>query len=274
MDARSSSTPSAASCSSASSSASMMSCSSSSCSAISHSWNPQPGLQYAFSGKGCRQLKILDINRTNYPKRTIDASGEVIVDLGLTRDSVLCAAILLQELRVLRWTELGEILQLLEMVYGEAGIQPPKLNLTFLCDNRLTIDKLDVSMFNFSFDDQDEATAAELSKSSAMYFEFEELRDLEVQYLDDSKTFRTSIQSMSSNLTRICLNKMMSISFETLSAIKINCGCLNTLEVYVDNIFVVNRQMTLGQAAQETFNPPWPSLKSLKLGGMVRIANL
>merc|ERR550519_147802 len=282
MDARSSSTPSAASCSSASSSASMMSCSSSSCSALSHSWNPQPGLQYAFSGKGCRQLKILDINRTNYPKRTIDASGEVIVDLGLTRDSVLCAAILLQELRVLRWTELGEILQLLEMVYGEAGIQTPKLNLTFLCDNRLTIDKLevaqricpkikklDISMFNFSFDDQDEATAAELSKSSAMYFEFEELRDLEVQYLDDSKTFRTSIESMSANLTRICLNKMMSISFETLSAIKINCGCLNTLEVYVDNIFVVNRQMTLDMAAQETFNPPWPSLKSLKLGGFI-----
>jgi len=270
MDARSSSLPSAASCSSAS------------CSALSHSWNPQPGRQYTFSGKGCRQLKMLDINRTNYPKRTIDASGEVIVDLGLTRDSVLCAAILLQELRVLRWTELGEILQLLEMVYGEAGIQPPKLNLTFLCDNRLTIDKLevakricpkikklDISMFNFSFDDQDEATAAELSKSSAMYFEFEELRDLEVQYLDDSKTFRTSIESMSANLTRICLNKMMSISFETLSAIKINCGCLNTLEVYVDNIFVVNRQMTLDQAAQETFNPPWPSLKSLKLGGMM-----
>ena len=120
---------------------------------------------------------------------------------------------------------------------------------------------------------------------------FQELRDLEVQYLDDSKTFRTSIESMSANLTRICLNKMMSISFETLSAIKINCGygflvfssspnlflclrCLNTLEVYVDNIFVVNRQMTLDQAAQEAFNPPWPSLKSLKLGGMVRIASV
>ena len=50
--------------------------------------------------------------------------------------------------------------------------------------------------------------------------------------------------------------------------------CLNTLEVYVDNIFVVNRQMTLDQAAQESFNPPWPTLKSLKLGGMVRISNL
>merc|ERR1719192_2685046 len=110
MDARSSSSSSAASCSS------------SSCSSISHPWSPQPGLQYSFSGKGCRQLRILDINRTNYPKRTIDASGEVIVDLGLTRDSVLCAAIVLQELRVIRWTELGEILQLLEMVYGEAGV--------------------------------------------------------------------------------------------------------------------------------------------------------
>ena len=67
-----------------------------------------------------------------------------------------------QELRVIRWTELGEILQvkkernkrkdnfsftqdeiwfihflqLLEMVYGEAGVEAPKLNLTFLCDNR------------------------------------------------------------------------------------------------------------------------------------------
>ena len=50
--------------------------------------------------------------------------------------------------------------------------------------------------------------------------------------------------------------------------------CLNTLEVYVDNIFVVNRQMTLDQATQETFNPPWPSLKSLKLGGMVRITSV
>ena len=48
-----------------------------------------------------------------------------------------------------------------------------------------------------------------------------------------------------------------------------NTRCLNTLELYVDNIFVVNQQMTLEQAAQETVNPPWPTLKSLKLGGMV-----
>ena len=43
---------------------------------------------------------------------------------------------ILQGLRVLRWTELGEILQLVEMVYSEAGAQAPTLNLTFLCDNR------------------------------------------------------------------------------------------------------------------------------------------
>ena len=63
MDARSSSTPSAASYSSASSSASMMSCSSSSCSAMSHTWNPQPGLQYSFSGKGCRFWILLSVLR-------------------------------------------------------------------------------------------------------------------------------------------------------------------------------------------------------------------
>ena len=44
--------------------------------------------------------------------------------------------LILQGLRVLRWTELGEILQLVEMVYSEAGAQAPTLNLTFLCDNR------------------------------------------------------------------------------------------------------------------------------------------
>ena len=47
MDARSSSSSSAASCSS------------SSCSSISHPWSPQPGLQYSFSGKGCRLWILL-----------------------------------------------------------------------------------------------------------------------------------------------------------------------------------------------------------------------
>ena len=47
MDARSSSSSSAGSCSS------------SSCSSISHPWSPQPGLQYSFSGKGCRLWILL-----------------------------------------------------------------------------------------------------------------------------------------------------------------------------------------------------------------------
>ena len=47
------------------------------------------------------------------------------------------------------------------------------------------------------------------------------------------------------------------------------CRKLATLEVYVDKIFTLNTQTTLDMAAQETFNPPWPSLKSLKLGGFV-----
>ena len=59
-----------------------------------------------------------------------------MVDLGLTRDSVLCAVLMLQQLRVLKWTELGEILQLVEMVHGEAGLVAPQLQLTFLCDTR------------------------------------------------------------------------------------------------------------------------------------------
>ena len=197
-----------------------------------------------------------------------------------------------QELRVIRWTELGEILQvkkarnkrkdnftndeiwfihflqLLEMVYGEAGVEAPKLNLTFLCDNRFLHFILHSRVKTLpgwqSTSWKCRSVSAQESRSwtspcstspsttrmrqqllswaspapctlslrwkfrgfneDLPTFTCQELRDLEVQYLDDSKTFRTSIQSMSSNLTRICLNKMMSISFETLSAIKMNCG--------------------------------------------------
>ena len=54
-----------------------------------------------------------------------------------------------------------------------------------------------------------------------------------------------------------------------MSFLTIMCRKLATLEVYVDKIFTLNTQTTLDMAAQETFNPPWPSLKSLKLGGFV-----
>jgi hypothetical protein len=207
------------------------------------------------------------------------------VDLGLTRESVLAAAILLQDLRILRWTELGEILQLVEMVYGEAEFPTPELQLKLLCDTRLTLDKLevtrrlcpkivklDISMFNFSLDDQDEGAAnpqGPSMMSAAMYFEFPELRDLEVQYLDDSKAFRTSIQSLSCTLTRICLNKMISIAFETLVAVKRSCQRLEVLEVYVDSIVTTNRHTALDQVVRQTPNLDWLSLKSLKLGGLM-----
>lgn len=62
---------------------------------------------------------------------------------------------------------------------------------------------------------------------------------------------------------------MISISFETLAAIKTNCRCLNVLEVYVDNIYTVDRLSTLEQVIVETPNVTWPSLNSLKLGGLV-----
>ena len=161
-------------------------------------------------------------------------------------------------------------------------------------------------MFNFSFDDQDEATAAELSKSSAMYFEFEvglscvkkeDMPTLHSRSWEISRFNISTIRRRSARASRACLpTSPASVStrwwasplrpcppsrstaglFCLLCSPNLNLclRCLNTLEVYVDNIFVVNRQMTLDQAAQETFNPPWPSLKSLKLGGMVRIANL
>ena len=154
------------------------------------------------------------------------------------------------------------------MVYGEAGVEAPKLNLTFLCDNRFLLFILHLRVKTLpgwrSTSWKCRSVSAQESRSwtspcstspsttrmrqlllswaspvpctLSLRWNFrdvlrktcqltcQELRDLEVQYLDDSKTFRTSIQSMSSNLTRICLNKMMSISFETLSAIKMNCG--------------------------------------------------
>ena len=83
--------------------------------------------------------------------------------------------------------------------------------------------------------------------------------------MDDSQLFRTSIEtaSLSSSLTRqgshwssdqpitglarICLNKMISISFETLAAVKTNCRSLATFELFVDNIFTVSRHTPLEQ---------------------------
>eukprot|EP00092_Neocalanus_flemingeri_P000587 GFUD01000623.1.p1 GENE.GFUD01000623.1~~GFUD01000623.1.p1 ORF type:complete len:689 (-),score=173.31 GFUD01000623.1:19-1851(-) len=257
------------------------------------SWSSKPGFLYTFSQTGCRRLTRLDLTRTNYPKRSLDANGKRILTLGLTRDSVLAALILLQNLKVLKWIDLGEILQLYEMVCEETCQSTPQLQLLLLMDSSLTMDKLevanricprivklDISMFNFSFAQQDFLIGAlsnqdnssqeeRLNRSSNFIFNFTDLKDLEVQYMDDSRAFNTSIQNCSSILTRICLNKMISISFETLAAVKTFCKNLEVFEVFVDKIYTFNTSSVLEQVIAETENTDWTSLKSLKLGGSI-----
>ena len=74
------------------------------------------------------------------------------------------------------------------------------------------------------------------SESSKLLFQFSGLRDLEIQYMDDSRMFLQCVQDSASRLTRLCLNKMISISFETLAAIKQHCRQLEVLDVYVDQV--------------------------------------
>jgi len=264
---------------------------------LEHTWSPRPGMKFSFGQFGCRRLKKLDLTRTNFPKRSLDSKGDVITDLGLTREPVLCALLILKNLKVFKWSELGEVLQLFEMIFTEAELETPSLNLCFLCDTRLTVEKLevarrlcpsisklDISMFNFSFDEQefligvanDEARSLDdrFGRSSSMFFDFPLLRDLEVQYLDDSRAFKNCMSSSADNLTRICLNKMISISFETLAAIKSNCKNLQVLELFVDGIYTMEDQSTLEQVIDETPNPLWPSLQSLKVGGLINTGSV
>jgi len=256
-------------------------------------WSSNHGQRYSFTKTGCKRLTSLDLTRTNYPKRSLDTKGEMILTLGLTRDSVLAALILLENLKILKWIDLGEILQLYEMVFQETCKRTPQLQLMFLMDSCLTLDKLevanrvcpriaklDISMFNFSFAEMDfqigppnnQATNSQeesLSKSNNLIFTFSGLKDLEVKYMDDSLAFNSSILNCSSKLTRICLNKMISISFETLAAVKNSCKNLETFEVFVDNIYTLKTSSTLEQVIAETANSEWESLKSLKLGGLI-----
>lgn len=258
-----------------------------------HTWSPKNGVEYSFGPGGCKNLKRLDLWKTNHPKRSVNAKGELVSDLGITREVVLTSLIILKNLKVLKWTDLGEILQLFELVFQENSLEAPKMGLTFLCDARLTLDKLDVaknlcphiskldiSMFNFSFVEQEfvadnnallynSSLDDKFGKSSSLFFEFTHLRDLEVQYMDDSKTFNSCIQNFASNLTRICLNKMISISFETLAAIKFHCPKLEVLDVYVDHVYTFKTLNTIEQVVAETPNTTWPSLKSLKIGGTI-----
>ena len=134
-------------------------------------WRPTRGQLYKFDSElGCPRLKNLDLTRTNYPKRSLDVSGRMIITLGITRDAVLASLILLDCLCVLKWADLGEILQLYEMVVKELTDNPTllELRLNSVMDTSTTLDKLqvaqricpdiqklDISMFNFSFAEED-----------------------------------------------------------------------------------------------------------------------
>ena len=134
-------------------------------------WRPTRGHLYKFNSElGCPRLRYLDLTRTNYPKRSLDVSGRMIITLGITRDAVLASLILLDRLCVLKWADLGEILQLYEMVVKELTDDPAllELKLNTVMDTSTTLDKLqvaqricpdiqklDISMFNFSFAEED-----------------------------------------------------------------------------------------------------------------------
>ena len=69
-------------------------------------------------------------------------------------------------------------------------------------------------------------------------------------------------------LTRICLNKMISISLASLAAVKRHCCSLQVLELHVDKVTTAPAQ-TLQQALQLAHPGHLPNLKSLKLGGSI-----
>ena len=248
---------------------------------------------FSFNNNGCRKLRLLNIWSTDYPKHMITRSGEMKRDLGLTKEAILAAVILLRGLTHLKENYIGDILQLFDFVHEANGEITPGLGLTHFSESRLTMDKLsvvrrlcqsvsslDISMLNFSFFDP-EASASfaadsmnRFSESSKVLFKFTKLKDLEIQYMDDSDIFLSCIQSSASNLTRLCLNKMISISFETLSAIKKHCQKLEILDVYVDQVYTFLEHTPVEQAISETENCAWTSLKSLKLGGSVPTGSL
>ena len=85
------------------------------------------GSLYRFKDNfGCLKLKRLDIDGTNFPK-----SGMSQSHVGVTNHSVLVLLILLQHLKELNWSELGEIIQSYQKVVEE-----------FLCNDQKVMNKL------------------------------------------------------------------------------------------------------------------------------------
>ena len=251
------------------------------------SWGAGPSL-YTWSQGGCPRLRQLDLWATSHPRSMITRSGELRTGLGVTKQGVLAAALLLPRLTLLKYNDLGDILQLYEHVHRTAQQPPPSLGLTHFSESRLTLDKLaaarqlcpglaslDISMFNFSFFDPEASASVagdvmnRFSESSKLLFQFSKLRDLEIQYMDDSRMFLQCVQDSASRLTRLCLSKMISISFETLAAIKQVCRQLEVLDVYVDQVFTFRAHTPLEQAVAEAATTDWPTLRSLKLGGSI-----
>ena len=62
---------------------------------------------------------------------------------------------------------------------------------------------------------------------------------------------------------------MISISLNSITAIKTHCVSLQVLELFVDNITTLDNSLTLEQALSEAAPSPQDSLQSLKLGGKI-----
>ena len=190
-------------------------------------WSPSRGKLYRFNSKryGCPRLKRIDLTKTTYPKRTMDIRGDCVVTVGVTRDSVLGLLILLEQLEELRWQELGDILQLYEMLIIELLTEEERagerLKLISFMDISVNVEKiktavrlcpdivkLDLSMFNCSSYYQNitqdnsllghgigQQMLTDTERSWVdILFDFKNLKDLEAVYLDDSQEFRYNIR--------------------------------------------------------------------------------
>ena len=193
-------------------------------------WSPSRGKMYSFNSEryGCPRLKRIDLSRTTYPKRTMDSRGDRVLTVGVTRDSVLGLLILMEQLVELRWQELGDILQLYEMLILELLTEEEragaKLKLVSFMDISINVEKiktavrlcpdiikLDLSLFNCSSyyqnitqDDsllghgirrRDNMLADDAERTWVdILFDFINLKDLEAVYLDDSPAFRYNIR--------------------------------------------------------------------------------
>ena len=60
----------------------------------------------------------------------------MVSNLGVTKEAVLCVAILLSKLTTLKYNDLGDVLQLLHYVFKENNFPKPELDLTYFSETR------------------------------------------------------------------------------------------------------------------------------------------